>query len=321
MIDNVNLAVRASIGIAVATGTEHGSIDLLRRADVAMYQAKKSGQGPVIYSPDSDPDTLEQITLASELPMAFESSQITAFYQPIVDTVTGRTVRVEALVRWMHPERGIIEPGVLLPLIDRMRLGRRLTRHMLERTVADMAAWQRMGHDVGVAVNITATDLADSTLTDEVEALLRRHGVSGSSLQLEVTEAQIATASEASLASIDRLKSLSVSLALDDFGTGYSSFAQLSTLPVDTIKIDRAFVYDIVTNPFSHAVVRATMALANTLNLRTTAEGIDTPAAMKAIASLGCHFAQGFLIQRPLALPSLLEFLSVPTNAPTAVLA
>ena len=310
-----SLEVKASVGVAVFG--EHGedADALLQHADVAMYVAKGAHAGTAVYSAEQDTNDAERLALAGELRRALEREELVVHYQPKADLETGRIVGVEALVRWIHPERGFIPPDAFIGIAERTGLIKPLSRYVLRSAIDQCAAWAAAGLDLHVAVNLTIPDLLDLELPDRIAALLADAGVPADRLELEVTESTILADPFRARGVIDRLNELGVGFAIDDFGTGYSSLAYLKQLPVQTIKIDRSFVLDMLESESDAAIVRSTIDLARNLGLRVVAEGVETEAMWDALREQGCTLAQGYLISKPVSAADLAPLLVVPVAA------
>jgi diguanylate cyclase (GGDEF)-like protein len=309
-VGGVPLEVAASVGIALLG--EHGddADTLLQHADVAMYVAKAAHSGTALYDSEQDTNDAERLALAGELRRAIEEEQLVVHYQPKADLETGRIVGVEALVRWIHPERGFIPPDRFISLAERTGLIKPLSRFVVRAAVEQCAAWAAEGLDVHVAVNLTIPDLLDLELPDRISDLLAETGVPAGSLELEVTESTILADPFRVRHVIDRINGLGVGFAIDDFGTGYSSLAYLKQLPVQTMKIDRSFVMDMLESESDAAIVRSTIDLARNLGLRIVAEGVETEAMWDALRAQGCTLAQGYLISKPLPAAELAPLLA-----------
>ncbi len=309
------LEVAASVGIAVFG--EHGedADALLQHADVAMYLAKGAHAGTAVYSAEQDTNDAERLALAGELRRAIEREELVVHYQPKAELATGRIVGVEALVRWIHPERGFIPPDAFIPLAERTGLIKPLSRYVLRAAIDQCAAWAAEGIDLHVAVNLTIPDLLDLELPDRIAAMLADAGVPADRLELEVTESTILADPFRVRGVIDRLNELGVGFAIDDLGTGYSSLAYLKQLPVQTIKIDRSFVMDMLESESDAAIVRSTIDLARNLGLRVVAEGVETEAMWDLLREQGCTLAQGYLISKPARPEELAPLLVVPVAA------
>jgi diguanylate cyclase (GGDEF)-like protein len=307
-LGGLTLEVETSIGIALSPDHGDDVEALIRHADVAMYVAKKRHR-PTLYSEHDDHYSPERLALVGELRRAIGNCELVVHYQPRIAMASGTVQAVEALVRWEHPERGLLAPGAFLPLAEHTGLIRPLTRYVLDAALADSASWTRAGLKLGVSVNLSARDLLDLDLADEIEALLDRHGVAPTALELEITENTILTDPERVRSTLNRLRDCGVVLAIDDFGTGFSSLGQLKRLPVDVLKIDRSFVLNMEHDENDDVIVRSTIELGHNLGLRVVAEGVETSKTWERLAELRCDTAQGFHVSRPLPEPVLREWL------------
>ncbi len=294
------LRVGASVGIAL--GPAHGAdgTTLLRRADVAMYAAKRARTGHGLYDPAQDGHSPERLALVGALRAAIEGGALTLHYQPQVDLASGRVCGVEALVRWPHPQRGLIPPDAFIPLAEQTGLIAPLTDWVLAEAVRQGRAWQRAGLLLDVSVNLSMWNLHDAALPARVAGLLREHSLPPAWLRLELTESALMVDTDRALDVLARLAALGLRLAVDDFGAGYSSLAYLKTLPVDALKIDKGFVRAMATDARDAAIVGSTVGLGHALGLRVVAEGIEDRATWDLLAGMGCDVAQGYHIARPL---------------------
>jgi EAL domain-containing protein (putative c-di-GMP-specific phosphodiesterase class I) len=265
-----------------------------------MYEAKRGRTGHAVYTSDDDHHSRERLELAGEMRRALAEDELALFYQPAADLGTGDLIGVEALVRWRHPERGLLAPGAFLPAIEHTALMRELSRRVLAMAICQAGAWFRLDRPWRVAVNLSATDLLDSSLVDDVAALLRRYGTPARRVTLEVTESILITDPVRAMEVLGDLRGLGVSVALDDFGTGWSSLTHLQRMPVDEIKIDRSFVAAMATDTSSAAIVSSTVDLAHALGLRVVAEGIEDEATWTRLRAVGCDAAQGYHLSKPL---------------------
>jgi diguanylate cyclase (GGDEF)-like protein len=299
VLDGLTLEIEASVGIALFP--EHGEDveALIRHADVAMYVGKKTHR-PNLYSVKDDHYSPDRLALVGELRRAVAQSELVVHYQPRVEMGSGKTRSVEGLVRWEHPDRGLLSPAEFLPLAEHTGLIRPVTRYVLDSALADCASWQQAGLPTGVSVNLSPRDLLDFELADEVESMLAKHGIEPALLELEITENTILTDPERVRAVLGRLRELGVTLAIDDFGTGFSSLGQLKRLPVDIVKIDKSFVLNMAHDENDDVIVRSTIELGHNLGLRVVAEGVETQETWDRLAALGCDTAQGFYLSRPL---------------------
>ena len=261
-VADVRLHVAASVGIALFPEHGHTGHELLRMADVAMYEAKVARTGRELYSAERDDNSLERLTLVAELERALATDEITVHFQPKADAVTREVVGVEALVRWFHPIRGFIPPDAFVTLAEHSGLGRALTTRVLDLSLDQCRDWRSAGHDLGVAVNVTVADLLDTDFPSDVTAALDARGVPPSALTIEITERSIFSDPLRIGSVLTALRDRGVGLSLDDFGTGYSSLTHLRTLPVKEVKIDRSFVAQMTSDPAAAAIVTSTIALA-----------------------------------------------------------
>ncbi len=303
------LDVGGSLGVAVYPDHGRDASTLLRRADVAMYVAKRAGGGYALYDPLHDRHSTDRLTLEGELGRAIEDGALALHYQPLVDLGAGRVARVEALARWSHPRHGMIPPDEFIPLAERTGLIAPLTRWVLEEALRQCRMWARGGIALGVAVNLSARALHDPTLPETVAWLLKRHAVAPDRLTLEVTESALMADPEQARAVLARLSALGVALSIDDFGTGYSSLAYLKDLPVDEVKIDKSFVLGMSASAKDTAIVHSVSELSHNLGLRVVAEGVETVTVWDALTALGCDSAQGYYVSRPLPVSELDQWL------------
>ena len=294
---------RSGASIGVAMYPEHGleSDDLLRRADIALYESKRQGRGrATVFHPALDTLVRERGDLLAGLARALERSEFVVHYQPRLDAATGAVVAAEALVRWQHPERGLVLPGVFIGLAESSGLIDALGLLVMEAAIAQLAEWGREGTAIErVSVNVSQHQFASGQLVADVRDLLQRHGVAGDRLEIEVTESVLGGDIDSVRRQLLELRDLGVLVAMDDFGTGYSSLSQLRTLPIDVMKIDRAFVKDLETDPNAVAIARTIVTLARALGLHIVAEGIETRAQAALLADMGCDQFQGFLYSKP----------------------
>jgi diguanylate cyclase (GGDEF)-like protein len=321
LVEGLELDVDGSVGVAV--WPEHGrdAGELLRRADVAMYAAKHARAGFAVYDAGHDQNTPRRLGLLGQLRRAIDQGELVLHYQPQVEMRTGKAPTVEALVRWQHPTDRLLAPGEFIPLAERTGLIEPLTTWVVRAALDHCRRWRDAGHDLAVAVNVSASSLLDPRLPNRVATLLDETGVPPRSLILELTESSIMTDPTRALAVLSRLHGLGVRLAIDDFGTGYSSMAYLSNLPVDELKIDRSFVSRMHTGGSHRMIVRSTLELGHQLGMHVVAEGVEEPAAWRDLAALGCDFAQGFLLARPMPATELDAWLAQRPRRPAGPLA
>jgi diguanylate cyclase (GGDEF)-like protein len=307
LVNDHAFSIGGSIGIALTP--EHGFdvTTLLRCADVAMYVAKRSQSGHAEYSPEVDQHSPRKLALMSELRQAIGDDGLLIHYQPKVSFSLGRMVGVEALVRWPHPEHGLIPPDDFIPLAERTGLIGPLTRWVLERAVRQCRDWEQNGLLVNIAVNLSTSTLYDPKLLSTVTDLLQAYEVSPSQLTLEITESMLLDEPERAHVVLAQLRALGVSIAIDDFGTGYSSLAYLKRLPIDEVKIDKAFIFGlgVDADPADAAIVRAVVAMARPLQCEVVAEGVESAETWAFLQELGCDLAQGYYFSPPLPAAAL----------------
>jgi diguanylate cyclase (GGDEF)-like protein/PAS domain S-box-containing protein len=309
-IEGHTLHVKAHIGIALYP--EHG-IDaptLMHRADVATDIAARTSNGYALYTVEHDPYSQERLILASQLNEAFKHDQFLLCYQPKADLTSGRIDYVEALVRWQHPQHGLLLPEQFIFLAEQTGLMKSLSFWVLSTALHQCALWQQEGLDLCVAVNLSMQhDLQDPQLPDLVARMLQVSGVAPTSLEIEITENPVADNPERVLTALTRFREMGIRIAIDDFGTGYSSLVYLKQLPVDEIKIDKSLVLGMTQDEGSTAIVRATIDLGHDLGLQVAAEGVEDQATWDMLASFGCDLAQGYYLSRPISAPALTQWL------------
>ncbi len=306
------VSVGVSIGIALASPTDRDADTLLRKADMALYSAKASGRGVFrVFEPDMEAALRKRLVVASELRHAVTENQFELLYQPIVDLRSGRATGFEALLRWRHPDRGLIGPADFIPLAEETGLIDDIGAWVLDRACCDIAP---LPEQVTVAVNLSPIQLRSDRIIEVVSAALARSGLAPSRLELEITETALLDDGVRTAALLGRCRGLGLRLVLDDFGTGFSSLSHLRTLPLNKIKIDRSFVSEMTTNSDSFAIVRSILRLAGDLGMMTTAEGVETAAQLEAVTSMGCTQAQGYLLGEPKPLLQAIAVLREPTR-------
>ena len=308
VLPSVEMNMTASIGIAFAGRSDETAEELLHKADVAMYQAKrKGGDHHQIIDLREQGLVDDTLSLRSDLQHARRAGQLRSDYQPIVSTVDGRIIGVEALVRWDHPSRGLVLPATLIPLAEQSGLIVDIGRWVLEQACPDRQRWRELtqGEELGLSVNVSAHQLMSADFTAAVEDVLRATQTDPGLLTLEITESAFIQDSRRAGVVLDDLKQLGVKLALDDFGTGYSSLCYLQQFPVDVVKIDQGFVAQLGRDRASQAIVAAIVDLAHTLGLSVVAEGVETARQYENVAALGCDACQGHYFARPMSANAL----------------
>ncbi len=308
------VSIGVSIGIALAGPADRDPDTLLRKADMALYGAKASGRGVFrLFEPDMEATLRRRLVAVSELRNAVTGHQFELLYQPIIDLRSARTTGFEALLRWRHPDRGVIGPADFIPLAEETGLIDDIGAWVLERACCDIAP---LPEQVTVAVNLSAVQLRSDRIIDIVAGALSRSGLAASRLELEITETAMLDDGARTAALLSRWRGLGLRLVLDDFGTGFSSLSYLRMLPWNKIKIDRSFVSEMTTNSDSAAIVRSILKLARDLGMTTTAEGVETTAQLESVTSMGCTQAQGFLLGGPRPILQAITALRDPVRPP-----
>ena len=330
MIDGLPVAVEAGIGIALCP--DHGSNPniLMQRADVAMYAAKRTGSGCIVYNTQYDRHSPRRLSLIGELRQAIERNQLFLHYQPKIDLKTRRVIGVEALVRWRHPEHGFVPPDQFIEPAEQTGLIKPLTLWVFNAAQRQWLAWQEAGINLSMSVNLSTRNLHDPHFPDQISDILQVTGGKPDRLELEITESAIMNDPARALEAITRLRTMGIRFAIDDFGVGYSSLAYLKRLPVDAIKIDKSFVINMIENQNDAVIVRSTIDLAHNLGLKVIAEGVEQQGIWDRLTALGCDAAQGYLMCRPVSADDCTRWLqespwglsstsvSTPSKGPTA---
>lgn len=291
--------VAASIGIALYPAHGSDADALLRAADVAMYQAKRTRAGVAFYDPTHDERNAARLSLLTELRQAVERDELVLYYQPKHALRPELGLHAEALVRWIHPKRGFIPPMDFIPFAEQTGYIKAITLWVIEQALRQVGEWLRAGHEVHVGLNISARDLLQPDLPERFVAMLARYDCPARLITLEITESAVLDDPTHALANLERLRETGCWLSIDDYGTGYSSLSYVRQMPVHELKIDRSFVMGIVERPGDEIIVRSTIELAHDMGLQVTAEGVETEDALKRLSELGCDLAQGYLISRP----------------------
>jgi diguanylate cyclase (GGDEF)-like protein/PAS domain S-box-containing protein len=319
-VDGEGVCINASIGIAVSTGNEDASA-LLRNADLAMYRAKGEGKGRFeIYEAGMHAVVVDRMALKADMRRALAANEFEPYYQPIVDLETGRVTGVEALVRWNHPEQGLVGPVAFIPMAEETGLIIPIGSHVLHQACADAAAWLvEFGNHApqSMSVNLSPRQIQDPDIVADVEVALSQSGLDPGALILEITESFLLDDTESAAVTLARLKALGVRIALDDFGTGYSSLAHLDRFPVDVLKIDKSFVDALESSDAERSsLVRAIVNLGMTLGLHVTAEGIEGHGQLASLRAMGCELGQGFLFAKPMDANALRATITQPHISP-----
>ena len=306
-VDSYRLAVEGSVGIACFPEDGDSMSELLRRADVALYQAKSSPAGVARYDQRRDATSIDRLSLLPDLQTALSEGHIRLHYQPKYDLQSGLPLGAEALARWFHPVQGVLPPDLWIPAVEQSSLMREFTAYVLDQAIGECVSWPIDRHTV--AVNLSARSLLDGELPSTVASLLKRHGLPAERLVLEITETVMMSSLETVEQTLTALRKLGVKLSVDDFGTGYSSLTFLARQTVDEVKLDRSFVAAMTHSEESAAIVRSVIDLAHALKLDVVAEGVETSEQEHRLRELGCNIAQGFRFSKPVPASKIAELL------------
>jgi diguanylate cyclase (GGDEF)-like protein len=322
VLEGLTLSVESSIGIAFHP--DHGTdVDmLLQRADVAMYVAKESHNGHEIYAAEDDLYSPSRLSLVGDLRRALGSGELIVYYQPKANLGSGEISAVEALVRWKHPERGLLPPDEFIQLAEHTELIKPLTREVMQQAFKQCRSWHDAGYDLSIAVNLSVRSLLDLQFPDDVAELLDEHKVRPEWITFEITESTLMADTWRAMAVLKRLSSLGIGLSIDDYGSGYSSLSYVKRLPITEIKIDKSFVMNMDRDENDAVIVRSTIDLGRNLGLKVVAEGVETQEVWKKLAALGCDMAQGNYLSKPVPAEEITARRSssqVPDGAPSYV--
>jgi diguanylate cyclase (GGDEF)-like protein len=322
-LDGFMVEVESSIGIALYPDDGDNVDTLLQRADVAMYKAKQTGDGQLLYSRDFDHYSPARLALVGDLRLAIDDGGLEVWFQPKLNLRGGNISGFEALVRWRHPTLGLLQPSAFIELAEHTGLIRPLTQRVLDMALGHRGEWLTEGVDLPIAVNVSARSFHDRQFANAVAILMETHSAAPQALRLELTESSIMAEPERAAATMARLRELGIQFAVDDFGTGHSSLALLRHLPVTEIKLDKGFVLRMSTSPGDAAIVRSTIDLGRSLGLRVVAEGIEDAETLRILRELGCDEAQGFWVGAPIPASEVVAWLRRRdyTHAPHSVTA
>ncbi len=299
-IDGINIELRASIGISLFPEQASDFSTLMRYADVAMYTAKKEVSAIEVYNAETDQHSTKRLSLMSDLGRAIRDNQLTLYYQPKISLETNEVVGVEALSRWIHPTMGFISPAEFVPIAEMTDMINEMTEWVLKESLCQVRKWQEKGLFIKVAVNISSRNLLNDNIVQKIEWLLHHYGLSPACLELEITESTIMNNAEHSLKILQEINNLGIDLSIDDFGTGYSSLAYLKKLPVKWLKIDYAFIVNMLEDEQDQIIVNSTINMAHNLGLNVVAEGVENQDVLNRLKSMQCEQAQGYHISRPI---------------------
>jgi EAL domain-containing protein (putative c-di-GMP-specific phosphodiesterase class I) len=309
------LRVTASIGIACAPRDGHQYGTLLKYADTAMYRAKRRGQAVGVYDAGSEVNQMQRLQLESDLRAGLIRDELILYYQPICELPSKHISRVEALVRWNHPELGMVPPGIFIPIAEECGLIRDLDRWVLRHAIAQVATWAAQGYALSVTINLSAYSLQDRTLTAEIAAMLRASSAPAERVIVEVTESTAMTDIETTQQVLQQLNALGICVAIDDFGSGHASLGRLKHLPVEILKVDRTFVMGIGSQPKDEGILQALVTLSRGLGLTIVAEGVETPEQLQWLSQAGYAHVQGYLLGMPMPPEQLIRTLNETSQA------
>lgn len=305
---NIQLQINGSLGVAIFPDVASTSDKLMSCADVAMYHAKNNSEQIQFYESAIDQYTHKRLALMSDLKTAVQNNEMALVYQPLLDVASNQTYGFEALIRWHHPTYGLVMPLEFIPLAELSKAIHQITEWVVKTVAMQIIQWQNEGYDYVVSINLSAKNLMDAELINRVANIIQQSGIEPKNLELEITESTLMCDIERATRVIEEFKSLGVNSVIDDYGTGYSSLAYLQRLPIEKLKIDRAFVGNMINNPQDKIIVQSTIQLAHNLGKQVVAEGIEDQETLNALKELGCDFAQGYFFSKPMPADYWAEF-------------
>jgi diguanylate cyclase (GGDEF)-like protein len=310
LLEGRELTITPSIGISLFPDDGSNADELIRNADTAMYQAKEAGRSTFhFYTADMNARAMDLLALEAALRRALERDELVLFYQPKIELASGRMVGVEALIRWQHPEWGLVSPARFIPLAEETGLILPIGDWALREACRQTMTWRAQGRNLTMAVNLAARQFHQPDLLARVAAILAETGLDAAALELEITESAMMHNPQQVTDTLRELKRLGVQIAIDDFGTGYSSLGYLKHFPVDVLKIDQTFIREATTNAHDAAIVRVIIEMARALQLHVVAEGVETAAHLALVEGLGCDLAQGYHFAKPMPADALIELM------------
>jgi len=312
IIDNQNLYIGASIGISMYPEDGSDSDTLVRYADIAMYSAKRNNLNSALFNPNMDKMSVDNLSLLGDFrqELSNPTGQLQLYYQPKINIINKALNSVEALLRWEHPEQGFISPEFIIKMTEQSGLIGELTSWVIQQAIQDCAQWQHDNANLGISINLSAWDLQDPKLPNLINNVLDKNKLSADSLSLEITESAVMQDPARARDVLEQLDEMGINLEIDDYGTGFSSLAYLKLLPVNTLKIDKSFVIDMLREPNDLIIVRSTIDLAHNLGMRVIAEGVEDINILRRLHELRCDLAQGFHISKPLPKSKLLNWIT-----------
>jgi len=314
IVKNVSLDVSACIGISVSPDNGVSTSELVTKAEIALNMAKKEKKGFLFYDDKMKSYNEDTLSLAGELKAAIEGESLEVYYQAKQEIGTKYIYGAEALIRWNHPEKGFVSPALFIPIAEQTGMISTITQWVIEQSIINIVRWQSLGLTIKVSVNISTQDLEDSAFVDKLSNLLSRYGVQADLLTLELTETDLMIDPDIAKETLKKLRALGVHLSIDDFGTGYSSLSYLNELNVDELKIDRSFIFDMMSNDKHICIVKTIIHLAHDLGLTVTAEGIETEEALNQLKEFNCESAQGYFIAKPKSSDDFFNWITASRN-------
>jgi diguanylate cyclase (GGDEF)-like protein/PAS domain S-box-containing protein len=307
IIDGLNLEISSSIGVVTCHGSQFGSNELLRCAELAMYHAKEQGSGIASYSPELDADTQQRFVIMAEMAEAIRTDQLVLHYQPKFDLKTRKITGCEALVRWQHKSYGLLPPAKFIPLIELTQLIHPLTFWVMKTAMQQLKIWQSQGINIDIAINLSTRNLTDENFVAEVDSLIHEYEIDPKNLEFEVTETALIGNLEKATEQLQAFKSRGIQCSLDDYGTGYSSLSYIKKLPLDILKIDRSFITAMLEDNSDSIIAQSTIDLAHNLGMKVIAEGVENKETLEKLFSQNCDMVQGYFICEPVDAQSLAD--------------
>ena len=307
-LSGIKLQVGAGIGISCYPLDGNDAASLMRCADIAMYYAKDTNSRYIEYSMEIDNHSPDRLMLMNDLRSAINNEQLILYFQPKINLRQHKHIGYEALLRWIHPQRGLIPPDEFIPYAEITDLIKPMTLWVIEHVLIQYVQWSKQGYNHNISLNLSTRNLLDDNLPNQLSTLLNIYGVAPSIIELEITESAVMTEPENALINLNKLHDLGVTISIDDFGTGYSSLSYLRQLPIHKLKIDKTFVLNMDSNHEDRVIVESTINLAHNLGLKVIAEGVENEAVLTSLRDLGCDEAQGYYISRPLPVEKLDEW-------------
>ncbi|TQV72312.1 EAL domain-containing protein [Aliikangiella marina] len=300
VVDGLNLEISSSIGVATTHGAAQSSSEMLRCAELAMYRAKSDGGGTVLYSPELDANTNQRFVIMAEMAEAIRNDDLVLHFQPKFDLRTNQIIGSEALVRWQHKRYGLLPPAKFIPQVELTQLINPLTFWVMKTAMIQLQSWKKQGISVTMAINLSTRNLTDEGFIEQVDRLMEQYHIEPNELEFEVTETALMNNLEQAKQQLSKFSERGIQCALDDYGTGYSSLTYIKKLPLDTLKIDRSFISQMLEDKDDHIIAKSTINLAHSLGLQVIAEGVEDEKTLQALADQGCDFIQGYHISEPI---------------------